>query len=100
MNVQEAEQQLSRYAAFAPFLTEEAKRRPSWKVTQIAQALREGPRPNASETFVRNACESGELRAVNASGSVGWIIYREDLLAWLVDTMLPDSAGKTGTESR
>jgi hypothetical protein len=93
MTPQEAQNKLGKYAAFAPFLTAEAKTRPVWSVAQITEALRSGPRPTASERFVRDACEKGELRAINYGGNVGWTAYREDLYEWLARYFLPDSAG-------
>jgi hypothetical protein len=95
MTPQEAQNKLGKYAAFAPFLTDEAKARSVWSVAQITEALRNGPRPTASERFVRDACEKGELRAINYGGNVGWTAYREDLYDWLARYFLPGSAGAT-----
>jgi hypothetical protein len=95
MTPQEAQNKLGKYAAFGPFLTDEAKARPVWSVAQITDALRSGPRPTASERFVRDACEKGELRAINYGGNVGWSIYREDLFTWLAQYFLPGSTGAT-----
>ncbi len=92
MTPEEAQEQLGKYAAFAAFFTDEAKIRPAWSVVQIAEALRSGPRPSTTDRFVRDACEKGELRAINYSGNVGWIAYREDLYDWLVRNFLPDKA--------
>jgi len=95
MTPDEAQGKLGKYAAFTPFLTDEAKARPVWSVAQITEALRSGPRPTASERFVRDACEKGELRAINYGGNVGWTAYREDLYDWLVRFFLPGSANVT-----
>jgi hypothetical protein len=95
MTPQEAKDKLGRYAAFAPFLADEAMARPVWSVAQITEALRNGPRPTASERFVRDACEKGELRAINYGGNVGWTAYREDLYEWLARYFLPGSANAT-----
>jgi len=95
MTSHEAQGKLGKYAAFTPFLTNEAKARPVWSVAQITEALRAGPRPTASERFVRDACEKGELRAINYGGNVGWTAYREDLYDWLARYFLPGSAGAT-----
>jgi len=95
MTPQDAQNKLGKYAAFAPFLTDEAKARSVWSVAQITEALRNGPRPTASERFVRDACEKGELRAINYGGNVGWTAYREDLYDWLARYFLPGSAGAT-----
>jgi hypothetical protein len=92
MTPQEAQGKFGKYAAFAPFLTDEAQARPVWSVAQITEALRSGPRPTASERFVRDACEKGELRAVNYGGNVGWSAYREDLYDWLASYFLPGNA--------
>jgi hypothetical protein len=90
MTAEEAQRKLEGYIAFAPFLTEEAKSRPVWSVAMIAEALRKGPRPNASERFVRDEVDAGNLRA--AKFESGWTIYREDLYPWLAQRFLPGSA--------
>ncbi len=97
MTPDEAQERLGKYAAFAPFLTDQAKTQPAWSVVQIAEALRSGPRPSTTDRFVRDACERGELRAINYGGNVGWIAYREDLYDWLVRNFLPGSASTTAS---
>ena len=95
MTPDEAQDKLGKYAAFSPFLTAEAKARTVWSIAQITETLRRGPRPTASERFVRDACEKGELRAINYGGNVGWTAYREDLYDWLAQYFLPESASNT-----
>jgi hypothetical protein len=95
MTPDEAQATLGKYAAFASFLTGEAKARTVWSIAQITEALRKGPRPTASERFVRDACEKGELRAINYGGNVGWTAYREDLYDWLAQYFLPGSASSS-----
>lgn len=100
---QEAEAILRQYAAFEPFTADEAKAHVVWKVDEIVDALRKGALPSATRKIVDDAVKegpAGEPPALKAriypGRGGGWHIFREDLLVWLVEELIPGYARKTG----
>ncbi|MBA3825509.1 MAG: helix-turn-helix domain-containing protein [Ktedonobacterales bacterium] len=87
MTTQEAQEFLSRYAAFEWLTKNPGPRKPVWSVIEVASAMREsGLHPRASSELVRGWCDAGEFPGAQAMpGNVGWRIPREDLLQFFAE---------------
>ncbi len=94
--LEQAEEQLRRYAAMTWWFEEMYQQRPIWSVAQIVEAINASPLPPISDKKVRGWIESKKLRAIDYGPPRGMVIYREDLARFLARFLLPNTQEEAG----